>query len=71
LEQSKNLSKTINEGINSLERRKKRAKDTVDLFTDVIELRGSVKMVKKSLSNMDMENLETASYFIQKSTSLI
>ena len=51
MEQSKNLSSLINSEISSLEVRKKRATDTLDLFTDVIELRGSIKMVKRSLAN--------------------
>jgi hypothetical protein len=52
LEQSKSLSSTINAGISSLEARKKRANDTLNLFTDVVELRGSVQMVKKALASL-------------------
>jgi hypothetical protein len=66
-----------------LEIRKKRATDTLDLFTDVIELRGSIKMVKQSLANCvlagdskkmsmnGLENLETAAHFMSKSMSLM
>lgn len=82
LEQSKRLSSTINSGISSLEIRKKCANDTLNLFTDVVELRGSVKMVKKALGNIQhssgsssktstLENLETATYFTEKSMTLI
>ena len=52
LEQSKSLSSTINAGISSLEARKKRANDTLNLFTDVVELRGSVQMVKQALASL-------------------
>ena len=53
LEQSKSLSSTINAGITTLEIRKKRAFDTLNLFTDIVELRGSVKMVKGALASLN------------------
>ena len=46
LDQSNHLSHIINSGIASLEQRKSGAQQTLDLFTDCIELRGSTKMVK-------------------------
>ena len=53
--------------------RKKRATETLDLFTDAIELRGSVKMIKKAIEKdqVGIENLETAAHFMSKSLSLI
>jgi uncharacterized coiled-coil protein SlyX len=72
------LSETINSGISSLELRKKRAADTLHMFTDILEVRGSVKMVRDSLnsavkgdSKQQLEQLETATYFMQKSMSLM
>ena len=53
LEQSKSLSSTINAGITTLEIRKKRANDTLNLFTDIVELRGSVQMVKGALASLN------------------
>lgn len=45
LDQSNHLSHIINSDISSLEKRKNQAKNTLDLYTDIIELRGSIKMV--------------------------
>lgn len=75
LDKCKSLSETINAGISSLELRKARAADTLHLLTDVVEVRGSVKMVKKSLANAkdskQLDQLETATYFMQKTMSLM
>jgi hypothetical protein len=43
----------------------------MELFTDIIELRGSVNMVRKFLENSEDESLETAAHFMSKSVALI
>ena len=76
LDQSNHLSHIINSDISSLEKRKNQAKGTLDLYTDIIELRGSIKMVNEALesydkSNGSLENLEMAAHFTSKSMSLM
>ncbi|CDW72213.1 UNKNOWN [Stylonychia lemnae] len=68
LESSNNLSQIINSGINSLETRKSRAKDTLNLFQDIIQLRGSYNQVYTAFDNND---LESAVYFMAKVISLM
>ena len=81
LDQSNHLSHIINSDISSLEKRKNQAKSTLDLYTDIIELRGSIKMVKEALEKYEtntvggvkgsLENLEMAAHFTSKSMSLL
>ena len=77
LDQSNHLSHIINSDISSLEKRKNHAKSTLDLYTDIIELRGSIKMVTEALDKYDsdpnasLENIEMAAHFTHKSMSLM
>ena len=82
LDQSNHLSHIINSDISSLEERKNQAKSTLDLYTDIVELRGSIKMVKQTLAQVEaeeqdgadlgnLENLEMAAHFTTKSISLM
>jgi hypothetical protein len=43
----------------------------MELFTDIVELRGSVNMVRKYLESSEDECLETAAHFMSKSVALI
>ena len=72
------MSHIINSDISSLEKRKNQAKSTLDLYTDIIELRGSIKMVREALASYEenkegggLENLEMAAHFTSKSMSLM
>ena len=77
LDQSNHLSHIVNSDINSLEKRKNQAKATIELYTDIIELRGSVKMVEEALEDYEgsqdasLEQLEMAAHFTSKSMSLM
>ena len=78
LDQSNHLSHIINSDISSLETRKNQAKSTLDLYTDIIELRGSIKMVKEALASVEqnsihgsLDKLEMAAHFTSKSMSLM
>ena len=75
------MSHIINSDISSLEKRKNQAKGTLDLYTDIIELRGSIKMVNEALASYEasqgddrmasLESLEMAAHFTSKSMSLM
>ena len=64
-----------------MEKRKNQAKSTLDLYTDIIELRGSIKMVQEALTDYEeveevdafasLESLEMAAHFTSKSMSLM
>jgi chromosome segregation ATPase len=54
----------LNNQINSLELRKNNATKFLDLLADLKELDSSIKMVKRSLAQNDVD---TASHFLGKS----
>jgi chromosome segregation ATPase len=53
LDKSNNLSQDVNSDISSLEKRKNTARQTLDLYTDIVELRGSILMVKEALKSCE------------------
>ena len=80
LDKSNSLSSDVNSDISSLEKRKNAARKTLDLYTDIVEIRGSILMVKEALKSCDeneermeggLGNLETAAHFTSKSLSLM
>lgn len=61
-----------------LEKRKQKAKTSLNLFVDVIEMRGSVRLVNETLpepsannQHVSLESLETAAHFLSKSLALM
>ena len=67
LESSSSLSQVINSGINSLEVRKVRARESANLFEDIVQLRQSYASAQAALSEGDMD--QTA-YHMAKALSL-
>jgi hypothetical protein len=77
LTESHKLSQIVNKSISSLQMRKKRAEDTMNTLTEIIELRSSCQMVWNNLDDifiddgLDFSKLDNAVYFMSKVISLV
>jgi hypothetical protein len=68
LQSSNSLSQILNAGVNSLETRKTRARNTLNLFDDIVQLRGSLNHIQDCLAD---DRSEDATYFMAKAMALI
>lgn len=83
LTQAHEFTQIVNNSIKSLQHRKQMAEDTMNMLTEVIELRSSCQMVWSSLdqiekarkeqdpSKFDLQPIENAVYFMSKTISVV
>ena len=80
LTESHTFTQIVNKSIQSLQSRKRLAEDTMNILTEIIELRSSCQHVWRTLNQIDanrkegeinFQDLESAVYFMSKCISLV